>query len=185
MTETLVVNFYGGPGTGKSTVTAHAYALLKWAGYNCEMAREYAKDKVWEGSIDVLDDQIHVFGEQYHRLHILQDKVDIILTDSPIILGLVYAETTKLPYVSFENLVMDTYNDMNNLNIVLNRIKDFEQAGRIQKVGKAIEIDHEIIDLLESNSVPYFIFDASPEYVYDIVELIINTMSDKNAHTKM
>lgn len=180
MTETLVVNFYGGPGTGKSTVTAHVYALLKWAGYNCEMAREYAKDKVWEGSTNVLDDQIHVFGEQYHRLHILQNKVDIILTDSPILLGLVYAETTKLPYVSFENLIMDTYDEMNNLDIVLNRIKNFEQAGRNQSLGRAIEIDHEIIDLLESNSVQYHRIDASPEHVIDIVDLIINTMDNKN-----
>lgn len=177
---TLIVNFYGGPGTGKSTVTAHVYALLKWAGYNCEMAREYAKDKVWEGSTDVLGDQMHIFGEQYHRLYILQDKVDIILTDSPIIMGLVYAKTTKLPYVSFENLVVDTHNEMNNLNIVLNRIKDFEQAGRTHGLGRSIEIDHEIIDLLESNSIPYHTFDANMDSVEYIIELIMNTIGNKN-----
>ena len=180
MTETLVVNFYGGPGTGKSTVTAHAYALLKWAGYNCEMAREYAKDKVWEGSLDVLDDQIHMFGEQYHRLHILQDKVDIILTDSPIILTLIYADKSKLPYTSFENLVMDTYDDMNNLNIILNRTNPFELAGRLQNLEESLSLDDNIIDLLESNMLPYYNFDASPEYIYDIVELIINTMDNRN-----
>ena len=180
MTETLVVNFYGGPGTGKSTVTAHVYALLKWAGYNCEMAREYAKDKVWEGSLDVLDDQIHMFGEQYHRLHILQDNVDIILTDSPIILTLIYADKSKLPYVSFKNLVMDTYDDMNNLNIVLNRTKAFESAGRLQNLEESLSLDDNIIDLLESNSVPYCNFDASPESMNNIVELITNTMDNRN-----
>ena len=185
MTETLVVNLYGGPGTGKSTVTAHVYALLKWAGYNCEMAREYAKDKVWEGSIDVLNDQIHVFGEQYHRLHILQNKVDIILTDSPILLGLIYAETTNLPYVSFENLVMDTYNDMTNLNIFLNRKKNFEPAGRLQNIDESLSLDNNIIDLLESNMLPYYRFDANINSIEHIIELIINTMSDKNAHIKM
>ena len=180
MTETLVVNFYGGPGAGKSTVTAHAYALLKWAGYNCEMAREYAKDKVWEGSINVLDDQIHMFEEQYHRLHILQDKVDIILTDSPIILTLIYADKSKLPYTSFENLVIDIYDDMNNLNIILNRTKAFEPAGRLQNLEESLSLDDNIIDLLESNMLPYYFFDASPESMNDIIELIINTMDNRN-----
>lgn len=85
MTDTLIVNFFGGPGTGKSTTTAHVFSLLKWKGYNCEMALEYAKEKVWEGSLDVLDDQIYLFGEQYHRIKILENKVDIISCDSPFL----------------------------------------------------------------------------------------------------
>ena len=176
MTETLVVNFYGGPGTGKSTMTAHVYALLKWAGYNCEMAREYAKDKVWEGSIDVLDDQIHVFGEQYHRLHMLQNKVDIILTDSPLIMGLIYAIDTDVPYTSLKHLNLDAYDSMNNLDIVLKRTKDFEPKGRLQNLNESLKIDDDIIDLLENNLIPYYTFDASIDSVENIVELIMKAM---------
>ena len=178
MTKTLVVNFYGGPGTGKSTMTAHVFALLKWAGYNCEMAREYAKDKVWEKSINVLDDQIHVFGEQYHRLHILQNEVDIILTDSPLIMGLIYAINTDVPYTSLKHLNLDAYDSMNNLDIVLKRTKDFEPKGRLQNLNESLKIDNDIIDLLEDNLIQYHNFDATQESVNDIVDLIIKEMEN-------
>ena len=53
---TLVVNFFAGPGAGKSSMAAGLFAELKFRGVNCELATEYAKDKVWEGSLGVFDD---------------------------------------------------------------------------------------------------------------------------------
>ena len=54
----IVVNLFAGPGSGKSTTCAGVFSKLKLIGINCEMALEYAKDKVWENSLDVLNDQI-------------------------------------------------------------------------------------------------------------------------------
>jgi len=62
--ETLIVNLFGGPGTGKSTLCADLFAKLKWRHTNCEMALEFAKDKVWEESFKVLDNQIYIFGQR-------------------------------------------------------------------------------------------------------------------------
>ena len=50
----IVVNLFAGPGSGKSTTCAGVFAKLKLAGVNCEMALEYAKDKVWEERIKYL-----------------------------------------------------------------------------------------------------------------------------------
>ena len=47
MTNTLVVNLYGAPGSGKSTGAAYIFAKLKMLGVNCELITEFAKDKVW------------------------------------------------------------------------------------------------------------------------------------------
>lgn len=55
--KTLVINLFGGPGAGKSTFCASVFADLKWRDINCEMALEYAKDRVWEGSFNVLENQ--------------------------------------------------------------------------------------------------------------------------------
>ena len=44
MKETLVVNLFGGPGTGKSTMMAGIFAKLKSLGYDCEMCVEFAKE---------------------------------------------------------------------------------------------------------------------------------------------
>ena len=46
MKHTIVVNLIGGPGSGKSTTAAGLFYNLKKLGINCEMALEYAKDKV-------------------------------------------------------------------------------------------------------------------------------------------
>ena len=63
----LVVNLIGGPGCGKSTTTAGLFYELKKKGYNCEMSLEFAKDKVYEESFRIIDDQIYIFGKQFHK----------------------------------------------------------------------------------------------------------------------
>ena len=68
MTKTLIINLMGGPCSGKSTIASGLFYNLKKLGYNCELALEFAKDKVWEESIKVLDDQFYVFGKQFHKL---------------------------------------------------------------------------------------------------------------------
>ena len=60
MKETLVVNFFGGPGVRKSTFCAELFARLKWENVNCEMALEYAKDIVWEENYKILENQFYV-----------------------------------------------------------------------------------------------------------------------------
>ena len=45
MKETLVVNLYGAPGSGKSTGAAYIFAELKMLGINCELITEFASDE--------------------------------------------------------------------------------------------------------------------------------------------
>jgi hypothetical protein len=61
--ESVVVNLYGGPGTGKSRTAALLFATMKQRGVNCELATEYAKDVVWEGRESLLSDQIYLFAK--------------------------------------------------------------------------------------------------------------------------
>lgn len=68
--KTIIINLFGGPGTGKSTLMAQLYAKLKILGYETEMAPEFAKEKVWEESYKTLEDQIYVFAKQLHKIKI-------------------------------------------------------------------------------------------------------------------
>lgn len=88
--KTLVVNLFAGLGAGKSSLCAHIFAALKWRDINCEMSREWAKDKVLEGSSHVLKNQMYIFGKQQHRLFSLKNEVDIVITDSPLLLSIIY-----------------------------------------------------------------------------------------------
>lgn len=150
--KTLLINFYGGPGCGKSTICAGLFYQLKILGYNCEMALEFAKDKVWEESYKVLDDQIYILGKQFHKLYRLKDKVDIIITDSPILLGAYYQKTRSK---ALEDLILECRGEFNNIDIFLERSTDYDPNGRMQTQEEALKIDDGIKSLLQEKFIEY------------------------------
>lgn len=147
---TLVVNLYGGPGTGKSTTAALTFGVLKQIGVNAELVTEYAKDRVWDEHFSIFSNQIYVFGKQYHRLHRLLNKVDVVVTDAPLLLSLYYG--TNVP-PSFRQLVLDTYSSMNNLDIFLRRVKPYNPSGRMQTEDEARDIDVKLAALLSEKGI--------------------------------
>ena len=58
---TKVINLFGGPGAGKSTIAAGLFYNMKIAGYNVERADEWIKDKVYEGTKYPFKDQLYTF----------------------------------------------------------------------------------------------------------------------------
>lgn len=149
---TICVNYASGPGAGKSTLCAETFSKLKWAGVNCEMATEYAKDKTWEGSFGVLENQLYVFGKQQHRIFRLRDKVDVIVTDSPLFLSLYY-DKTRNPHL--RGLVMGEFAKCDNMTYLLERRKDYNPAGRSQTEHEAKAIDSDVYAILEREGIPY------------------------------
>ena len=136
-----VINLFAGPGSGKSTTCAGVFSKLKLAGINCEMALEYAKDKVWEQSFHTLDNQIYIFGKQLHRLWRLKDQVDII-----------YDKTCN---EKFGALVLDQFNQFENINYFITRGNTYNPKGRMQTLEESIDLDCRIASLLDSNNIPF------------------------------
>lgn len=175
--QTLIVNLYGGPGSGKSTTCAGVFERLKLEGINCEMATEYAKDKVWEESYKTLDDQIYVFGKQLHRLKRLIGKVDVVITDSPLLFSIQYDSEKN---EAFKTLVIDQYSRMNNLNFFIIRNSHFESKGRMQNLEESKEIDKSIKDILNSLNIDYTFVekvkekeDGSKLYASEVISKLI------------
>lgn len=163
--KTLVINLFGGPGCGKSTIAAELFATLKKQGYEVELVTEYAKDKVWEESYKTLENQIYVFGKQLHRMWRLKDKVEFIITDSPLLLSIIYDKNKD---EDLKNLIVTTFNSFDNINIVINRSTVYNQNGRYQNEEQANEIDKEIKELLVSRDIPF-----KSEDINNIVEMIL------------
>ena len=151
--KTLIINLFGGPGTGKSTTTAGVFHELKLSGVNCEMALEYAKDRVWEGSSHILDNQLYVFGKQYHRVWRLLGKVDMVITDSPLLNSILYYKDEN-PH--FSGMVAFEHQKLNNFNVLLERIKPYNPAGRLQDESAAQALDVKIREILDGLQEPYF-----------------------------
>lgn len=169
--DTILINFYAGPGSGKSSTMAGVFSELKWMGVNCEMAPEFAKEKVWEGSLNILDNQIYVFGKQLHTIHRLLGKVEVIITDSPLLLSIIYG---KNECKEFRDLVLAVYKKFNSWNIFLNRQKAFNPSGRLQTENEAKSIDRKILSLLKDNKIPFDRFDTGKYWCEYFAKQIVN-----------
>lgn len=154
MKKPIVVNLTGAPGAGKSTGAATIFAALKKAGINAELVTEFAKDKTWEHNSLALGCQEYVFGKQSYRLRRCRDDVDVIVTDSPLPLGLIYNDNPALDH-HFTAVVMNVFNTYENLNFFINRVKPYNPKGRNQTAEESDQISARIKDLYKDLGIGY------------------------------
>lgn len=157
---TKIINLFAGPGAGKSTTASGIFYLMKSMGINCELILEYAKDLTWEKRTQAISNQVYVFGKQVQRLERVMNQVDYIITDSPILLSLIYNNNEPL---SFSQYVVDKFKSYHNINFFIKRDKDYNPAGRNQTLEEAIEIDNVILDILDANYIPYKIINSDTD----------------------
>ena len=170
MKNTLVVNLIGGPGVGKSTMMAAVFARLKDLGIDCEMCNEFAKQLVWEMRYETFKDEAYIFAKQAHAMFRLNGKVDVVVTDRPLILTCHYAKDDK----ALCNLCIDRVNQYNNLNYVLERIKDYNPNGRTQTEDEARKIDGSIKFILESYEMSYKVIPGAIKSVDEIIKDVLD-----------
>lgn len=163
----IIVNLFGGPGSGKSTGAALVFSTLKMHGINCELVTEYAKDKTWEHNMEALSNQAYVFGKQFYRISRCANQVDVVITDSPIALSIIYNSDPRLGE-TFNKVVLDVFNSYDNLNYLLHRTKPYNPIGRNQTEEESDNIGHEIERLLVDNDIDF-----------------IHTTGDKNGYDKI
>ena len=161
MEEVRVINIFGGPGTGKSTQAAGLFYRMKLEGMDVELVTEYAKDLVWDDRMStMITRQEYIFAKQNIRLQRLEGKVKFVITDSPIVLGIVYAN--QLPEQddateALKHLIGATFNRYDNYNFYLRRGGEvpYQQAGRYQDEAGALDTGAQIKDLLDQENIPY------------------------------
>jgi len=172
MNTPIVVNLFGGPSVGKSTVSAGVFSLLKLHNINTELVTEFAKDLVWEERFHTFKNQYYLFGKQHHRLWRVSDKVDVIIMDSPILLSIVYRQ--ELSSDIFKQFVLEEFNSYNNINFFLNRAKQYHEIGRNQNEQEAKKLDKEIIKILDKHDIDYFIINGDFTAPNRITERILH-----------
>lgn len=172
----------GGPGCGKSTTAAGLFYLMKNAGMNVELVTEYAKDLTWEKRFDMLTDQLYILAKQNRRLHRLQDQVEYVVTDSPILLSYHYVTPDYLP-LHFRNLVIELWNQYDNVNIVIERVKPYLKKGRSQDESEARLIDIKINKMLQDLKILYTVFKGDkncPQYIFDGLDDVMLAQKQHN-----
>lgn len=175
---TKIINLFGGPGSGKSTIAAMLFSIIKMHHKKCELVTEYAKHLVWEDRTNVLeDDQFYIAAKQNRRIFILQDKVDYVIVDSPLILVNMYTKPSEIiPIEDLKAFVLKTFNNYQNINIFLERNYSlpYETEGRTQKsISEAEVIDHRILKMLDAYEIPYTALKSGPNTAEQIFKFII------------
>ena len=154
-----IINFFGGPGAGKSTAASGLYYEMKKHWMSSEYVQEYAKELVWSDSAHMLSEQNYIFAEQEHRLNRLRDKVAVAVADSPLLLSSFYAPKTYPD--SFHQSVFDFFHTYENINIFVRRSHEYSLQGRIQNKEEADAISNEMERYLRNNGIAYWSITAS------------------------
>jgi len=165
----LLVNLFGGPCTRKSTTAIRVAGELMRRGINCDYAHEYAKKLTYEGRAKLLQsNQLYTLAKQEKIVKDAYDVQDVVITDSPFIMGLAYYNRgcNTLPYQTFFNLAVDLFNCYQNMNYLLLRSDDCEYnpVGRINDPEEAKKIDEDVFGVLRNTEIGYHIVNADEAY---------------------
>ena len=150
----IVINLFGAPGAGKSTGAAYIFSQLKLKNINAELITEFAKDKVWEENKEVFKNQAYIFGKQSFKMSRCKDKVDVIITDSPLFLSALY-NTNEVLGEDFNKVVLNVFNSYNNFNIFVQRVKPYNPIGRNQTAEESDALALELKNKLQEKGIPY------------------------------
>jgi len=175
--KTLIINAFAGPCGGKTTSCWEIASALKRKGIIVEYVSEYTKELVYEKDFVTLDGTLEnqeiILKEQKHRQDRLYGQVQVIVTDAPLLFNIIYLEEKPDWYVK---KVLDIFNSYNNLNIFIKRDKEkFTHIGRNHNLEESIEKDKEILNFLESNDIPYIVYNY--EDLDKFVNEIVNSLN--------
>lgn len=125
-----------------------------------------------------------LFSKQFYRLYRLKDKVDFVITDSPLLLSLIYASDADI-YPEFSALAFKIFKKLKSVNYILGRTYAFKKEGRIYTEEQSAIIDGQIHKLLDDNSIYYTDTPsmADNDVVADWVDSILNIAEVLNART--
>jgi len=176
----MIINLYGGPGAGKSTVAAGLFNLMNktFQGLpSAELVTEYAKDLNWENRHTTLQNQFYVDAKQYRNLfRVVDSGVDIIITDSPVMKGSYYAKRYCPHFPDAYHETLKFFDDTLGLsmNIFLKRAGDYQQLGRNEPEEAAREMDDGLEQMLTDVYGTYHTVTVSPTVEQDILTLYTN-----------
>lgn len=150
---TQVINLWAGPGAGKSTTAAGLFFEMKSEGYKCELVTEYAKELCYEDRLRLpnynpVPTAQAMLDEQYRRQWRLKNKVDFIITDSPLLLSAIYSTDNNVIQSAHAR-----FKEFDNINFYIRRVKPYAEYGRVQSEDEARELDKRIFQFLMDTKI--------------------------------
>ena len=151
-----------------------------------ELTFEFPKIVAWEENFSAIKDQFYITANQHRNISRLYGKVDYIIVDSPIILGMVYKDRydSEPSYPasfydeSFDHFILKLFKKYDSLNILLKRDDStYNENGRFQNLMESKQIDDDIRNKLTTHDIHFVEFSVGPNTSDDIFNYIRNRQS--------
>lgn len=179
-----IVNLFGGPGIGKSSIASGLTYKLKKNHITCDNPYEFPKVLAWDENYSAISDQLYVLANQHRGIVKSYGKVDYIILDSPILLSLIYKDyynkqrdsdyPSRLYRENFDNVVLDMHRGYDNINILLKRHSgNHNNKERYHNLEESIELDTMIEESLRLHNIEYHIVEVCDNTLNDIYKIII------------
>jgi deoxyadenosine/deoxycytidine kinase len=178
---TKIVNLFGGPGIGKSSIASGITYKLKKRHVSCDNPYEFPKLLAWDDNKSAIKDQLYVLANQHRGITKSYGKVDYIIVDSPILLSVVYKDyyqdneyPSNLYQESFDNFIVELFKQYDSINILLKRTDGLHNnRERYQSLDESKGLDVKIESILNKWDIPYLEVEVGDDTVNRIVELIL------------
>ena len=172
MTQVLI-GFIGAPSCGKSTTAAKLFSRLKDNGLNVELVTEFCKTWAWDEREITPYSQFYFFGKQSYAESRLFNKVDYVVTDSPVLLSAFYQEyynkDSSLSPACKEFYRKVAEDKIKVMNFFLPRKKKYVAKGRYQTEEQANEVAVDLRNWLDSEGYEYEVLDCPDQERVDAV----------------
>jgi len=172
MKKTTVINLWGGPGSGKSTLAANLFGEMKAHHFNVELIREWVKLWAYEKRDLHFTNQTIVFGHQVEEETSFYGKVDILITDCPLLISPFYEEvnhgTLHLLPAAKAIVAQAEKNGVNYWNLFLKRKYDYQNEGRWQTEEQAKILDDKMREYLKKNNITFENTDGVEDIMLEI-----------------
>jgi hypothetical protein len=172
------INFFGGPGVGKSTLASRVFTMWSQLGHSVAQVPEIVKQLVYARTPPQGWDYTLTFAQQLHSEYTpLNYGVQRIVTDSPLLLQCIYAAHHKCPVTNALSRICDKFEEQfPSINFLVERHFPFQSEGRFQAdEAEALHMDRIIEDLMGCYCIPYTrinpnVSDMNLENIMDAIE---------------
>ena len=146
------VNFFAGPGCGKTGTAAGVFSALKERHYDVEHIPEYVKTWAHEGRKPVSYDQLYLFAKQVKAEDVILRNVSFIVNESPLLMNCAYSQTYNCPATpQIIEIARQFDRDFPPLNFLIERTVKYNPKGRYQNEEEAKEFDRFLAAFLDQH----------------------------------
>ena len=122
-----------------------------------------------------------MFGQQFYKISRLSNLVDVVITDSPLMLSILYNKCPKLGK-SFSSMVHEVARSYYSLDYLLNPINEgnYDNVGRIHSQDESMQISQRIVDMLDEHSIRYKTLSHDISGYDSVVDDVLDAMRKNN-----